>query len=263
MPDRYRRLDMSEADRMHEALRTMTGNLCAVFEDARFEQRDGYDFLVFPPVPVPQFNAVWPRDDAAAPALEGALDEIRDLALPYSVQVRRGRTPAFEEEAARLGLTGEESLSGMAASPADLAAPDIPELEIIGVETADGLAQALAVAAAGFAAPADMLAPLYLLETASVDGLRYYLGRVDGRDVSTSVGYTLGDTVGVFNVATPPEHRGRGYGAALTVEAARDGFSAGADLAWLQASAMGFSVYRGLGFREAEDYLLLTRPEAP
>jgi predicted GNAT family acetyltransferase len=107
-----------------------------------------------------------------------------------------------------------------------------------------------------------MLAPLYLLEAAAVEGISYYLGRVDGVDVSTSVGYTLGDLVGVFNVATPPEHRGRGYGAALTAEAARQGFAAGAELAWLQASAMGVPVYRRLGFREVEDYLLLTRPEA-
>jgi GNAT superfamily N-acetyltransferase len=253
---------MSEAERLHEALRTMTENLCAVFDEARFERRDGYDFIVFPPVPVPQFNTVWPIDDAAAPNLGTALDEIRDLGLPSSVQLRRGRTPAFEQEADRLGLTGEESMPGMAATSDELRAPDAPELEIIRVETADGLAQALAVAAEGFGAPPDMLAPLYLLETASVAGLAYYLGRVDGRDVSTSVGYTVGDTVGVFNVATPPGYRGRGYGAALTVAAARDGFAAGADLAWLQASSFGFSVYRGLGFREVEEYVLLTRPEA-
>jgi N-acetylglutamate synthase len=253
---------MSEADRLHEALRTMTETLCDVFPDARFERRDGYDLLVFPPVPIPQFNGVWPLDDGAAPALGAALEEIEYLGLPYSVQVRRGRTPAFEQEAARLGLIAEESLPGMVASREQVGAPDAPELEILRVETADGLAQALAVAANGFGAPPDMLAPLYLLEAAAVEGISYYLGRVDGVDVSTSVGYTLGDLVGVFNVATPPEHRGRGYGAALTAEAARQGFAAGAELAWLQASAMGVPVYRRLGFREVEDYLLLTRPEA-
>jgi N-acetylglutamate synthase len=248
---------------MYEALRAMIEGLCGVSEDARFERRDGYDLLVFPPVPVPQFNGVWPVEDAAAPALEAALEEIRDLALPYSVQIRRGRTPACEREAARLGLTGEEPMPGMVVSPDELATPDVAELEVLRVETADGLAQALAVAATGFGVPPDMLAPLYLLEVAAVDGLSYYLGRVDGRDVSTSIGYVLGDTVGVFNVATPPDHRGRGYGAALTVEAAREGFAAGADLAWLQASSMGFPVYRRLGFREVEEYVLLTRPEAP
>ena len=246
---------------MHEALRTMTEKLCDVFDDARFERRDGYDLLVFPPVPVPQFNAVWPRDDAAASSLDAALQEIAELGLPYSVQIRQRRTPAFEAEAARLGLTAQEPIPGMVATASELETPELANLEVVRVETADGLAQALAVAADGFGVPADVLAPLYLLDVAGVDGLSYYLGRADGHDVSTSVGYVLGDTVGVFNVATPPEHRGRGYGATLTAEAARAGFAAGADLAWLQASAMGLSIYRRLGFREVEAYILLTRPE--
>jgi ribosomal protein S18 acetylase RimI-like enzyme len=250
---------MAEAERMHEALRTMMETLCGVYEDARFERRAGYDFLVFPPVPVPQFNTVWPLDDSAAPSLGGALEEIDQLGLPYSVQARRGRTPKFEEEANRLGLTVEEPMPGMVATPDDLREPEVPDLEIVRIETADGFAQALAIAAAGFGAPADLLAPLYMLEVAALDGFACYLGRVDGRDVSTSVGYTVDDTVGVFNVATPPEHRGRGYGAALTAQAAREGFAAGADLAWLQSSAMGVSVYRRLGFRQVETYVLLTR----
>ena len=247
---------------MHEALRTVTENICRAFDDGRFERREGYDLLVFPPVPVPQFNAVWPVDDSAAPMLADALSEIEEMGLPCSVQVRRGRTPVVEQEAKRLGLTAAEPLPGMAATPADLHRTDIEELEIVRVETADGLAQALAVAAAGFAAPADLLAPLYLLQTAELDGISYYLGRVDGRDVSTSVGYTVADAVGIFNVATPTEYRGRGYGAALTAEAARDGFAAGAELAWLQSSAMGVSVYSNLGFRDVEAYVLLTRPSA-
>jgi GNAT superfamily N-acetyltransferase len=251
---------MGEATRMHETLRTMFENLCAVFDEGRFERRNGYDLLVFPPVPIPQFNSVWPVADDAARSLEGALAEIDELGLPSSVQARRGRTPAFEREAGRLGLTHEEPIPGMVATAGDLHAPELPGLEIVRIETADGLAQALAVAAAGFGAPADVLAPLYLLEVASLEGFAYYLGRVDGRDVSTSVGYTLDGTVGIFNVATPPEHRGRGYGAALTAVAAREGFAAGAELAWLQSSAMGLSVYRRLGFREVQEYVLLTKP---
>src|ERR671936_618421 len=131
----------------------------------------------------------------------------------------------------------------------ELAAPEVDDLEVVRVETADGLAQALAVAATGFGAPPDLFAPIYMLEVAAVDG----------RDVSTSTGYTLGDTVGIFNVATPPEHRGRGYGAALTAQAALAGFANGVELAWLGSSAMGLSVYRRLGFREVETYVLLSR----
>jgi ribosomal protein S18 acetylase RimI-like enzyme len=251
---------VGDADRLHEALRTMFETLCSVFDDARFERRDGYDFLLFPQVPLPPFNGVWPRDDAAASALAEALAEIAQLGLPYSVQVRRGLTPGWEEEARRLGLTAEEPIPGMVVRPGELARPEPEGLEILRVATADGLAQALAVAAAGFEVPADLLAPMYLLDVAALDGLAYYVGRVGGRDVSTSVGYTLSGTVGVFNVATPPEDRGRGYGAALTAEAVSQGFATGAALAWLQASAMGVPVYRALGFREIETYVLLTNP---
>jgi N-acetylglutamate synthase len=249
-----------DADRIHEAMRTMFANLCAAADDGRFERRTGYDLLLFPQVPMPQFNSVWPRDDAAVSSLAPALEEIERLGLPYSVQVRRGRTPAWEEEAARLGLGAEEPIPGMLVRPQELAATEIDELELVRVETADGLAQALAVAAAGFEAPAELLAPIYMLEVAAIDGLAFYLGRVEGRDVSTSVGFTVGDTVGIFNVATPPEQRGRGYGAALTAAAAREGFAAGAEIAWLQSSPPGLSVYRRLGFREVETYVLLTRP---
>jgi ribosomal protein S18 acetylase RimI-like enzyme len=240
----------------------MTDKLCGALEEARFEPREGYDFLVVPSVPIPGLNGVWPREDTAAPSLAGALDEVAQMGLPYSVQVRRGRTPAFEEESARLGLIAEESMAGMVATSGDLDAREIAGLEIIRVETADGLAQALAVAADGFGIPPDIIAPMYLLEVAALDGLSFYIGRVGDRDVSTAVGYAVGDTVGIFSVATPPEHRGQGYGAALTFEAAREGFGAGAQLAWLQSSAMGLSVYRRLGFREVEGYILLTRPEA-
>jgi ribosomal protein S18 acetylase RimI-like enzyme len=250
---------MNDAERVHEAMRTMFENLCGVFDDARFERREGYDFLLFPAVPIPQFNGIWPLDDTAVPTLATALEEIEQLGLPASVQVRRGRTPRVEEEAKRLGLTAEEPIPGMVVRADELAAPEVDDLEVVRVETADGLAQALAVAATGFGAPPDLFAPIYMLEVAALDGIAYYLGRVDGRDVSTSTGYTLGDTVGIFNVATPPEHRGRGYGAALTAQAALAGFANGVELAWLGSSAMGLSVYRRLGFREVETYVLLSR----
>ena len=251
---------MDEAGRVHEALRSTFELIASVLPQSRFERRDGYDFLVCPEVPIPQFSGVWPLDDAAAPSLEGTLSEIEEMGLPYSVQLRAGATPAFGTEARRLGLTSNEKLPGMVARPGELASPDATELQIVRIATADGMAQALAVAAAGFGAPADLLAPVYMLEFLELDSSAYYLGRVDGHDVSTSVGFTVEDAVGVFNVATPPEHRGHGYGAALTAQAARDGFAAGAELAWLQSSAMGHSVYRRLGFRDVETYLLLTRP---
>jgi predicted GNAT family acetyltransferase len=61
-------------------------------------------------------------------------------------------------------------------------------------------------------------------------------------------------------VATSPEHRGRGYGASLTCRAVRDGFDAGSELAFLQSTEIGHGMYLRLGFRDVEEYTLLTRP---
>jgi len=251
---------MDAAQRLHDALCSSTERLAEVLEDARFERRDGYTFMTFPTVPLPSFNGVWAERNAAPADLEEALSEVETMGIPAGVLIRAGKMPTVRQAARSIGLTNEERLPGMAATEDEMRPPAVPELEVLRVSTADGLAQSLALAATGFGVPADLLAPLYMLEVAALEGIEYYLGRVDGRDVSTAVGFTIGGTVGIFNVATPPAHRGNGYGAAITAHAVREGFAAGADLAWLQSSRLGESVYRRLGFREVETYLLLTRP---
>ncbi|MFY9578092.1 MAG: GNAT family N-acetyltransferase [Gaiellaceae bacterium] len=253
---------MSDAERLHAAHHAAWARMCGAMEGARFEERPGYAWTTCPPVPIPSFNSVWPEDDSAAGALEAALAEIAALGLPYSVQVRRGKTPACEQEAERLGLMVREEEPGMLVTPDELRDVDVPQLEILNVKTADGLAQALAVVAEGFGVPPEFFAPLYDLDFLQLDGLEYYLGRVGDTDVTTGVGFTVGDAVGIFSIATPPQHRGRGYGAAVTAQAVRDGFDAGAEFAWLHSSPSGHPVYRRLGFRDVETYVLYTAPEA-
>jgi GNAT superfamily N-acetyltransferase len=250
---------VTEAERLHVALCKTVARLAGKLEGARWEQRDGCSFVVFPTLPLASFNGVWAETDEAAAQLEDAQREVEALSLPFGVTTRAGTTPAVEEAVRRLGLTVTTRIPGMATTPAELGEPS-SELEVMRVETADGLAQALAVAASGFEVPTDLLASLYMLEVWELEGIAYYLARLGERDVSTAIGYAIDGTVGIFNVATPPEYRGRGYGATITAYVARDGFSHGADLAWLQSSAMGESVYLRLGFREVETYLLHTRP---
>jgi N-acetylglutamate synthase len=251
-----------ESERLHASLCTAFERLCTVLEGGRFERRPGYVWLAVPAVPIPQFSGVWPVDDSAAGALEDALGEIAALGLPYSVQTRRGRTPGCERRARELGLASELEIPGMAASRQDLRAPADSGAEIIRVATAEGLAQAAAVAATGFGAPLDLFTPLYLEEVARLDGLSYYLARVGETDVATALSFEVDGTVGIFNVATPAEHRGRGYGAAITHAAVQHAFDRGADLAWLQSSDIGHSVYKRLGFRDVETYVMHTAPDA-
>jgi GNAT superfamily N-acetyltransferase len=251
---------MDEGLRLHLALNTVTERLAGVMEGARFERRDGYVLMTFPTLPIPSFNGVWADKDSAAGALHDALAEVETQGIAPSVLARSGETPAVDEAARKLGLTAMERIPGMVANGGDLDGPAASELEVVRVETADGFARALALAAEGFGLPADFLAPLYMLEVTGLDGFEVYLGRVKGREVTTAASYVVDGDVGIFNVATPSEYRGRGYGAAITGHAVREGFAAGADLAYLQSSPIGASVYRRLGFREVVTYLLHTRP---
>lgn len=243
---------------LHEALERPLERLAGVLEDARYEQRDGYTFLAFPTFPVRDLNGIWVDSDAAAPHIEEAHAEARELGTPFSIMVREGRSPAVERAATELGFEPTVRIPGMAVTRDELRAPDRSGVEVLRIETADGLAQALAVGAAGFGISADLAASIYALEVAALDGLEYYLARADGVDVATAAGFTIGDGTAIFSVATAPEHRAKGYGAAVTAQAVQDGFNAGATFAALQSSAMGEPVYRRLGFRELETYVLYT-----
>ncbi len=103
------------------------------------------------------------------------------------------------------------------------------------------------------------MAALYTESLAAAPGFSVYVGRADGTAVATSVGALIGETVGVFAVATHPDFRRRGYGAAVTSHAVRNGFAQGAQLAWLQSSELGKAVYGRMGFRSVETYNLFTR----
>jgi GNAT superfamily N-acetyltransferase len=75
---------------------------------------------------------------------------------------------------------------------------------------------------------------------------RLWLGYVAGRPVTCAIANVSDGVVGVHFVATLPEARGRGYGAAVTARAA----SVAPTLpAVLQASDLGRPVYERLGFR--------------
>ena len=165
---------MDEGLRLHLALCTVAERLAGVMEGARFERRDGYVLMTFPTLPIPSFNGVWPEADSAAGALGDALAEVEAEGLAAGVLARRGQTPAVDEAARGLGLTAAERVPGMVANAGDLDGPAASELEVLRVETADGFAQALALAAEGFGLPADFLAPLYMLEVTSLDGFEVY-----------------------------------------------------------------------------------------
>src|SRR4051794_9974013 len=124
-----------------------------------------------------------------------------------------------------LGLIQEGRLAGMVTTPGEFVpavAPSEPRLEIDRVKDLESLEDARQVAIAG-----DGTGPrlaLYEPVVAAIPGVRIYVGRVEGRPVTTATGWTANVATGIFQVTTPPADRRRGYGGAVASRAVLDGF---------------------------------------
>lgn len=206
-------------------------------------------------LPVASLNGVWVHGDAVEPEdVRMLLDEVSARDVPFCLQLRPRHVDAIADIVAERGMAAAPAVPLMALDgDASLDRSRVAGLEIRPLATAEfGLHST--VAAAGFGAPLEVFETLMGM-VQGLPGLRIYVGEVGGVPVTTALTFpTLGDAVGVFNVATPPEHRTHGYGAAVTAHAVREALSVGARWAWLQSSSEGFRVYEGLGFRTVEDW---------
>lgn len=243
---------------MHQALEAGFERLYAAFEGARFERRSDLVVALLPGVPIPQCNGVWVCEDSDA-AVAGLADAVAgvEAAGEWPWVQTRSRHERTRQAALALGLTHSERVPGMVVQP-DSFVEARADLEI-GLITADEIDVANVILATSFEAPLDLFRQ-FSDALQQVDEVRWYVGRAGGAMVSTAVGFTLEGATGIFNVATPTEHRGRGYAAALTSHALRDGFDGGSEFGYLQSSTIGHGVYQRLGFRDVEEYTLLTRP---
>lgn len=75
-----------------------------------------------------------------------------------------------------------------------------------------------------------------------------YVGRLDERPVAINILMLGGGVAGVFGVGTVAEYRGRGIGAAITLQPLLDARDAGMRYGALFSSELGKPVYERLGF---------------
>jgi len=109
--------------------------------------------------------------------------------------------------------------------------------------------------AAGFGIPATRIELAmnswhYLLSHVDPETTRAYLGMLDGKPVATSLLQLRGGVAGIYGVSTVPEARQKGCGAQVTLHPLLDARLMGYKAGVLEASEMGNSVYRSLGFQE-------------
>lgn len=205
---------------------------------------------------VPTLNGVWVGDAGFAhERVSGLLDRVGATGLPHCLQGRQRAAAQLERLAESRGLAWAEDIPLMASTdpPGPERAPQADGLVIRQLDPREAGLH-VDVAAAGFEVPAAIFEQLITPRLLANPEVRIYVGEVDGQPVTTALGVTLDDHVGIFNVATPPEHRGRGFGAAVTARVVNDGLQAGATWSWLQSSPSGHGIYERLGFRTLEHW---------
>jgi N-acetylglutamate synthase len=206
-------------------------------------------------IAAPALNCVFvthPR--ALAREVDDLLGLAADRGLPYCLQLRPGTGPELDAIARERGMTPEDPIPLMVLEPGVVALDEVaatPPLVIRRLAAGESGLHA-SVLAAGFGAPAKLFEQLINPAVLSLPSARCYLGTLGREPVTTAFGFTDRDLVGIYNVATLPGHRGRGYGAAITARAVLDGFAVGASAAYLQSSEAGYGVYERLGFKTLE-----------
>jgi ribosomal protein S18 acetylase RimI-like enzyme len=207
-------------------------------------------------VPVPTLNGVWPADGTPEVDVVAALlSRVAATGLPHCLQLRPGADAALAELAAARAMSLDDPVPLMALDDraALQSAQEVQGLAVRELASEEAGAHAT-TAAAGFEVPEEIFQKFVTPQVFSECGVRSYLGEVHGNPVTTGLGIRIGRHVGIFNVATPPAHRGQGYGAAVTARAVLDAFDDGAERAWLQSSPKGYGVYGRLGFRTVESW---------
>lgn len=206
-------------------------------------------------LPLAPFNTVWGvGHEVDADAVLAAVADMAGSALPWNLQLRPGYPPALDGslEAAGLVPTGQVPFMLLTDPRAAAEAVATSSLDCRRTEVFADADSALRLLEEGFGLPTGLTRALLPLRMLFLPGATTWLAAYGGQDVSTAMRVHVGDTCGIFNVATPAQERGRGYGTLVTAQAVVDGFHAGASVAYLQASPLGTPVYQKLGFETVE-----------
>ena len=211
--------------------------------------------------PFPALNGI------VSPSLEPNPDEIAALAesedwdVPWGIKVRGVPSPLVMEVAARYGLT-EVTRDPLMIRRPDQGWPPKPATGSLRIRavTPDEMGEYTAVLADGFELPHEAFRFLAVPSAAKIAGVTFYLAEADGVPVGTAMAAISAGLTGLYNIATLPRYRRRGYGRAITTEMLRAGFAAGAPTAYLFSSSMGEPVYESAGFRTEEYLSTITAP---
>ncbi|MGH2589834.1 MAG: GNAT family N-acetyltransferase [Actinomycetota bacterium] len=198
-----------------------------------------------------------PVDASAAIAEARGVFDAHGRSVGFDLE--RGRHPNVEAELRADGLEVLVRQPAMAVRLEDVEPPRVPKgVEIVRASEPGLLAELVEVEAGAFETDRAVAQGLLSPSQLSLPNVRFYAAIVDGRAVAQGMTNAHRGAVGVFGVATLPGFRRRGIGRAITAFAIDD-VRDEADLAWLQSTEMGRSLYERMGFRPVSEWNVWVR----
>ncbi|HXQ45118.1 MAG TPA: GNAT family N-acetyltransferase, partial [Caulobacteraceae bacterium] len=172
--------------------------------------------------PLADFNGltIGPNPDAEG-FLTRSIARVSERGLPLVAVMSPYVAPALAPIAARLGLTpaGEPPLMVLRAGTAARASRPIKVTRALG---ADLVRIAGDLAAAAFGLPRDAVARCIDVGITETAGVAAYIAWDDDEPVSAVTVTPTGTAAGIWGMATPPEHQGKGAGRALLAQVIDD-----------------------------------------
>lgn len=211
------------------------------------------------------FNGAFATQRVADPdaVVADAIEFMAERNLPWLMWVREGVDDALLDAGRRAGLSDAGGPPGMVLDSIERLPALRGDFEVDVVSDTTRLDIFHDVVARGFEMPLEILQGFMTIDMMADPSVVAVVGSVEGIAVSAALACVSGATIGIYNVATPTEHRRRGYGEAITWAAIEAGAVLGGDHAALQASDLGAPVYRSMGFVDIGRYLQLEGPPHP
>ena len=233
----------------------------AACSGASVRERDGSAFVATG-IPIAFFNGVFATRPVADPdgMIAEAIGFMAEHEVPWLLWVREGVDDELLAAGRRAGLRDAGGPPGMIlpSIPPHPPAPDELAIEVVTDHVA--LEAARDLMARGFEMPPEIGGRLIADAVLDEPTMKFVVGSVDETPVACATVAISGSTAGIYNVATPAEHRRRGYGTAVTWAAIQEGRRRGCDHAALQASELGAPIYRSMGFVDVGRYIQLEGP---
>ncbi len=166
------------------------------------------------------------------------------------------------------GFVENEVFNGMVVEPSRLDAPHLaPDgVQIHEIRPAEE-SVVLELVANRWSVPTDAMQYLQAFFRSARIGepgspMRGWLATINGAPVGKAFTYRTGNIVGLYGVATQPEARGKGVGAAICARALKDSCDQDVNLLVLHSTPMAHDLYRRFGFRDVAPFRLFAPANA-